>query len=194
MGGQPTRRRGRRHAGDLGCPPMDLVRDVLTAVLWLGAGLLVYAGATKLIVPDAAMAALHRLHLPSGRIAARVLGLGEIAVAIGIVVVGGVVAAAISSLTYLALTGVSVHQRAAQVDCGCYGVRRYPIPKLHIAIDTALVVTSLGAIAVPPLPLGSVADDAGLLALVAGGILVATGVGLVTTMTERAGMAEAARL
>ncbi|WP_370327165.1 MauE/DoxX family redox-associated membrane protein [Euzebya sp.] len=173
---------------------MDLARDVLTAVLWLGAGLLVYAGGTKLVVPDAAMAALHRLHLPSGRVAARVLGLGEIAVGAVIVVAGGLVGAVVSLVTYLALTGVSLHQRAAQVDCGCFGVRRYPIPKLHIAVDAGLAVVSLAAVAAPPLPLAEVGADAGVLALLAGAVLVATGVALVTAMTERAGLAEAANL
>ncbi|HUG83412.1 MAG TPA: MauE/DoxX family redox-associated membrane protein, partial [Euzebya sp.] len=85
-------------------------QPIVTAVVWLAAGLLVVAGGSKLPVPDAAMATLHSLRLPSGRIAARMLGLGEIVLGVAVVLVGGMPAAIALVVAYAALLAVAGRQ------------------------------------------------------------------------------------
>ncbi len=167
---------------------------MLTAVIWAAAGLLTWAGLVKLPQPDAAMAALHSMGLPSGRIAARLLGLGEIGTAVVVVVVGGRPAAVVTTLTYAALTAVAARQRARQVDCGCFGVRRYPVSRLHVGLNTTFAAAGLLGMLAPPLSGAQVWTGAGPLAMTSALLLVGTIVLLLTTMTERAGLAEAPRL
>ncbi len=173
------------------------VSPILTAVVWVGAGLLVLAGAMKLRTPDAAMAALHSLRLPSGRVAARLLGLGEIAAGAAVVLLGGRTGAALAALVYLGLAGVAARQRARQIDCGCFGVRRYPVSRLHVGVNTVVAVVAAVAAALPSSTLWSLTDltqDAGLLGTAAAAVLLATAVGLLTVMMEQAGLAEAPRV
>lgn len=166
---------------------------MLTAVLWLGAGLLLYAGAVKMPVPDAAMATLHKLRLPSGRAAARLLALGEMAVGATILLAGGLLATAVSSLTWGCLTVVAAVQRARHIDCACFGVRRYPVSRLHVTLNATLAGASLLGFAARPWSLAAVQADAGPLGSVATAVLLGTGVALLMTMTRRAGLAEGAR-
>jgi hypothetical protein len=163
------------------------VQSLLTALVWLAAGLLVLAGASKMTVPDPAMAALHSLHLPSGRIAARVVGLGEIGVGVGAIIVGGLPAALGVGVGYLVLLAVAARQRAAQVDCGCFGSAATPVSRLHLAINTTAAIAGLAGLAVPVLPLAAVAADAGTVGTAAGLVLLATGIGLIRTLAVRAG-------
>lgn len=167
---------------------------ILTAVTWLGAGLLLYAGALKLPVPDAAMTTLHKLRLPSGRTAARLLALAEMGVGVTVVLTGGLVAAALSSLTWSALTVVAAVQRARHIDCACFGVRRYPVSRLHVSLNAILAVASLLGLAAQPWSLAAVHTDAGILALVATAVLLGTGVALLMTLTQRAGLAAMAKV
>ncbi|MEE8599571.1 MauE/DoxX family redox-associated membrane protein [Euzebya tangerina] len=170
------------------------IASALTAVTWIGAGLLILAGVIKFPVPDGAMAGLHSLGLPSGRVSARVLGAAEILIGLAITITGGVVAAGLTVITYTALTVVAARQRAKQVDCGCFGVKTYPVSRLHLGVNAGLAVTGTAGLWAQPLALGDVASEAGVLGMLAGVVLTATAVGLVTTSTERAGQAEAARL
>ncbi|MGI9017389.1 MAG: MauE/DoxX family redox-associated membrane protein [Euzebya sp.] len=172
---------------------MDIA-PILTAVTWLGAGLLVYGGATKIPVPDGAMAALHSLGLPSGRVAARLLGVAEIGLGVVIVIVGGVAAAILSAITFGLLSLVAARQRAAQIDCGCFGVHRYPVSGTHIAVNAAIAVAGAVGVTAPPWNVGAVGADAGGLAVVTAALLTATGVGVLTNIIQRAGLAQAARL
>lgn len=172
----------------------QFLAPLATAVAWLGAGLLVYAGAIKFPVPDGAMAALHSLKLPSGRGAARILGLGEIVVGMVIVLVGGVVGAALSTLTYAVLAGIAARQRAEQIDCGCFGVRLYPVSRLHVMLNLVIAAGSALGLAAPLHTLTMVGQDAGFLAQFSALVVIGTGVWILTFMTERAGMRQAASL
>lgn len=176
------------------------VAPVLTAVIWVGAALLVYAGVLKIGVPDGAMAGLHSLGLPSGRVAARALGAGEILTGLLIIGMGGIRGAVLASLVYAVLTGIALRQRRNQVDCGCFGVKTYPISRLHIGVNSTIPVAGVFATAAAlwtatsPPSFGDVLSDAGTMTGLAGLLLLASAVGLVTTLTERAGVAEARML
>lgn len=166
---------------------MDVVIPaVVTAPLWIAAGLLVVAGVDKLRVPDGAMATLHSLRLPSGRLAARVLGVGEIVVGGGVVVIGSRLGAVVLATCYALLLAVAWRQRARQLDCGCFGVAAAPVSSLHLGIDAAAVTIGLAGLAAAPLPLGEAAADAGVLGSAAGAILLATAVGMVRALAIHA--------
>ena len=162
------------------------VPSIVTAVVLLGAGLLVLAGALKVPVPDAAMATLHRLHLPSGRIAARALGLGEVTIGVGVVIVGGRVAPTILAAVYALLLGVASWQRAAQVDCGCFGTTATVVTRTHLATNAVFAALGLAGAVVGTIPLGTVAADAGVLGTLAGVVLLVTAVGLLRAVLVRA--------
>lgn len=159
---------------------------IVTAVVLLGAALLVLAGALKVPVPDAAMATLHRLHLPSGRVAARALGLGEIAVGAGVVIAGGRIAPAVLAVVYTILLGVAWWQRAAQVDCGCFGTTATVVTRTHLATNAVLGMAAAAGAFVGTVPLADLAADAGIAGTVAGAVLLVTGVGLLRVLLVRA--------
>lgn len=162
-------------------------QPIVTAVVWLAAGLLVAAGAGKIGVPDPAMAALHSLKLPSGRIAARAVGVGEIAVGLAAVVVGGMPAAVAVGVGYAVLLGIAGLQRARQVDCGCFGVAAAPVSRLHLAVNGVAAAAGLAGLVWSPLSWSAVAAAAGVAAATAGLLLLATGVGLIRTVATQAG-------
>lgn len=168
---------------------MDLTSWV-SAGTWLAAGLLILAGVSKLSTPDGAMATLHRLHLPSGRTAARALGLGEVAVGGSVLFIGGTLAAGVTGLAYLVLFMVAGWQRRGQVACGCFGSSDTATTRLHVATNVALAVVGGLGLAWPPASLPTVVDETGVLGLVTALALLAAGVGLLRTMLLRAAEAE----
>jgi hypothetical protein len=156
------------------------VESAVTAALWVAAALLAAAGAGKLAVPDGAMAALHDLRLPSGRVAARVLGLGEIAVAVVAVAVAGRLGAALLAASYAGLLAVAARARARRVDCGCFGAEAGRVTGAHLAVDGVAATAGLvGVLAWPPLTAPAVAADAGAVALLTGVVLVLCAAALV---------------
>lgn len=168
---------------------MDLTSWV-SAGTWLAAGLLVLAGLSKLPTPDGAMATLHRLHLPSGRVAARVLGLGEMALGGLVLLGGGLWAAGATMVAYLLLTGVATWQRRAQVACGCFGTSDTTVTRLHVATNASLAVIGGLGLAWPPAGLPTVAADTGALGGVTALLLLVTGTALLRTVLVRAAEAE----
>lgn len=165
---------------------------VITALVAVASGLLVVAGAAKQVVPDGAMAALHRLRLPSGRVAARLLGLGEIGVGAAALLVGGRLGAGLVAASYAALLGVAAWQRSAQVDCGCFGTTATVVTRQHLAVNAAAALAGTAGLVWPPDGAAAVAADAGVPAALAGLVLLATGVGLVRAVIVAAAAAEAA--
>lgn len=155
---------------------------MVTAGLYLAAGLLISAGAMKLPVPDQTMATLHRLGLPSGRAVARLLGLGEIGLGLAIVVSGGPTAAAAAAVTYGAFTVIAIRQRSAQVDCGCFGGSAgSPMTRSHIAANATFAAIGVAGLLAQPLSLGQFTGEAGTLGVLAALLLTATGTGLLIT-------------
>lgn len=171
---------------------MDAMEALVTAGGWLAAGVLILGGVAKLPEPDGAMATLHRLHLPSGRVAARLLGLGEIVTGLAVIGVGSRPAAAVLAVVYAAFTGLAAWQRAAQLDCGCFGTSATAVSARHVATNATFALVGLVGLAVPPATLAAVAADAGALATVAGAVLLVTGTMLVRVMLGRAAETAAA--
>jgi hypothetical protein len=160
---------------------------LLTAVTWVAAGLLVVAGAGKLPVPDAAMATLHRLRLPSGRVAARVLGIGEVALGLAVIALGGRGSAGALAVAYAALLVVAARERSRQQDCGCFGTAALPVGRLHLGIDAAAALAGVAGLLVPPIPAVDVAAEVGVLGGLAGAVLLITATALVRAIAVRAG-------
>lgn len=150
---------------------------VVTAGVWMAAALLVAAGVGKVAVPDAAMATLSGLSLPSGRGAARALGLAEIAVA-GMAVTGGR-GAALLGATYLALLVVAVAARRRELECGCFGAATGRLTRSHLAVDAAAATAGLAGLVWRPIAPLAVYDDAGVLGVVAAAVLLASAAALV---------------
>jgi len=155
------------------------VQSVVTAVLWVAAALLAAAGIGKLAVPDGAMAALHDLRLPSGRVAARVLGIGEVAVAVAAVAVAGRAGAALLAVAYAGLLAVALRARARRVDCGCFGAQAGRVTAAHLGVNGAAALGGLAGLAWPPVAPNVVSADAGAMGLLAAIGLVLCAVALV---------------
>lgn len=155
--------------------------EALAALVWLGAALLIYAGSRKLAVPDGVMAALHRLRLPSGRVAGRLVGVGEIVVGLAVLLVGGSVAAAAVLVTYVTLLAVAVRQRAAQEACGCFGGVAELVGIPHLATNAVVASAALAAIAWPPPPYPTV----GVFGMAVAALLLGTGVAAVRLLQTR---------
>lgn len=172
---------------------METAIDALvTAGGWLAAGVLVLGGVAKWPEPDGAMATLHRLRLPSGRVAARLLGVAEVLAGLAIIVIGGQPAAVALAAIYAAFTGVAAWQRAAQLDCGCFGTSATAVSAGHVATNAVFSLVGLAGLAAPPTPLVDVATDAGVLGTVAGVVLLVTATMLVRVMLGRAAETAAA--
>jgi len=170
------------------------VESVVTAGLWVAAALLAAAGAGKLAVPDGAMAALHDLRLPSGRVAARVLGLAEIAVAASAVAVAGRPGAALLAASYAVLLAVAARARARRVDCGCFGAEAGRVTGAHLAVNGVAAAVGLAGLGWPPVEVGVVAAEAGAVGLLAGLLLVScAAVSVRLALTALPDLAEASR-
>jgi len=112
--------------------------DVLAPVFFLAAGLLVLAGAAKILRPDPTAQALLDAGLPGTLAAARVVGTVEVTVgawaslapaAGGAIVLGGL---------YLVFAGYLGFLLAARPDagsCGCAGSTAVPPSRLHLALN-----------------------------------------------------------
>lgn len=123
--------------------------------LFAAALLLVASGAVKVARPDATRIALRTGGLPSSRLVARALGLGEIAVAAYALVAGGRLAAGAMLAAYAGFAAYAERLRRVgrgSVGCGCFGSSSAPVGRLHVAIDLAVAAAALGAIVVPVAP------------------------------------------
>jgi hypothetical protein len=117
------------------------------AVLVLGA-----AGALKVARPDAARVALRSAGLPSSAGAVRVLGVGELAIAVWALGWGGRGAAAAVAAAYLGFAGFAelVRRRSrGQASCGCFGSSGAPLSTLHVVVDTVVAAVAVVAVADP---------------------------------------------
>jgi hypothetical protein len=118
--------------------------DVLAPVFFLAAGLLVLAGAAKILRPDPTAQALLDAGLPGTLAAARVVGTVEVTVgawaslapaAGGAIVLGGL---------YLVFAGYLGFLLAARPDagsCGCAGSTAVPPSRLHLALNLGASAT-----------------------------------------------------
>lgn len=113
--------------------------EVLAGPFYAAAGLLVLAGAAKLLRPVPAAGALRAVGLPAAPGAVRLLGAVEIAVGMWAIGSGSRVAALSLAVVYAGFAGfvVVAMQRAASVSCGCFGRSDAPPGWVHLVIDAA---------------------------------------------------------
>lgn len=131
-----------------------------TAATWVFAVLLAVAGVAKVASPAATSAALQGARLVSDHRLVRVLGVGEIALAVAVLLVGGRVPAALLALAYAAFAAFAYRQSRRGAGCGCFGETDAPATRLHVAIDAAGAAVALGsAIAPGPSLAGSLSGD-----------------------------------
>lgn len=126
----------------------DGAAAALAAGVHLAAVLLVLAGADKVVRPRATSAALTLAGLPGRRELVVALGVGELALAVAVLVVGGRAATVALGLAYLAFTVFAARQRRADADCGCFGVA-VGVTRLHLVVDAAAVAVALAAASGP---------------------------------------------
>lgn len=157
------------------------------------AAVLVVAGLGKLRAPAAAADALRAVGMPTGALAARLVGLAEASVGVLVLVAPsraslGAMAALYAILGWFA---VRLLRTAAPVaSCGCFGADAPPSP-LHAGFDGAAAVLAALAAASPPPGLAELAarTPAAGVALVAGCCASAYAVSLVLSHLPQAASA-----
>jgi hypothetical protein len=113
---------------------------VATIVLALG-------GSLKALEPDDTAHALRALGLPCGSLLVRVGGAIEALVAIGALVTGNPVLAAIVAASYLAfalVVVVALRSGKPISSCGCLGKVDTPPSRVHVGIDLAFAGVAVG--------------------------------------------------
>ncbi len=121
------------------------------ALGWVGAGLLLVAGFAKLRQPEDTGEALRAAGLPGNAVVVRMLGITELLVGAGALLVGGIWMAAVAVL-YLGFTAFTASRlRTPSATCGCLGGDRdVPVTRMHVLVD---LVIALGAgLAAGPAP------------------------------------------
>lgn len=128
----------------------------MIGVLSACAVLLGVAGVTKVLRPAPTGRAARALDLAiplllRGSPAVRLLGVLEVAVALGVLLVGGVIAAAALASAYLLLTAVTVRllRVAPDSDCGCFGTAQEPVSRAHVVVNAACALVAGAAIVLP---------------------------------------------
>src|SRR5688572_3213270 len=98
------------------------------------AALLLIAGVAKIIKPAATGAALQGARLPSDRRLVRVLGLGEVALGVTVLLVGGWLPAVLLAAAYGTFAAFTAYQSRRGAGCGCFGDATAPATNLHVGV------------------------------------------------------------
>lgn len=115
---------------------------VTIAGAWIAAGLLLLAGGAKIRRPAAPGRALVLAGLPGGVVAVRLLGAGEVLVAVLALAVGGWAWAPVA-VAYGAFAVFVARERARPASsCGCFGEEGVPLTRLHLVVDAVLAVAA----------------------------------------------------
>lgn len=117
------------------------------AATWAFAALLAVAGVRKVADPAATGAALQGARLPSDRRLVRLLGVGEVALAAAVLLVGGWVPALLVAVAYAAFAMFAHRQSRRGAGCGCFGEADAPASRLHVLIDVCGAVAGAAAAA-----------------------------------------------
>lgn len=120
----------------------------------VAAGLVLVAGAGKLLRPGATREALGWRDSRRARLAVRTLGAGEVGLAVAVLATGGRAAYGLLAVAYLGFTVVVLRQRARDRGCGCFGASTTTVGPLHVVVDLAAAGTAAAAawLAAPGLP------------------------------------------
>jgi len=124
---------------------------LVDVVVWLGAAVLVAAGALKLRRPVPAALFVRRLGLPATPPAVRAVAVVEILVGAGVLVLGGpaVLAAAVALYVAFLASLTRYHLRTGErtVSCGCFGaMAEVPLLPHAAALLVALIATTGAAL------------------------------------------------
>lgn len=115
------------------------------AVSDLACGVLLVAAVTKLADPRSFAAAMTSAGAGPARRwrpLARVVGLGEVAVALAAVVLGGRIGFGLLALTYAGFALVAAGIERNGGTCGCFGVRSAPVGRVHVGIDVGVAAVA----------------------------------------------------
>ncbi|WP_420638558.1 MauE/DoxX family redox-associated membrane protein [Candidatus Poriferisocius sp.] len=124
---------------------------VVAAVYLVGAVLLAGAGAAKAVTPEPAAAAWARIGRPLPAWSMRLLGVVELGVAVGAVVVGGVVPAIALAVLYaeFAVVAAAMVRAGAGEPCGCFGRIDMAATWRHVAANVGAAIAGVVAAAWP---------------------------------------------
>ena len=115
----------------------------LAGLSYAAAALLFAAGAAKAVTPASTRIALRSAGFPSSALAARGLGVAEVAIAIAAICVGNAITVAVLALGYLGFAGfarlLQVKTRGA-APCGCFGASSAPVGTLHVVINVLVAI------------------------------------------------------
>lgn len=141
---------------------------VVSAAVWIAAGLLVAAGVVKLRRPADAHDALALADLPATDARVRVVGAVEVLVGLATLALGGTVTLALA-VTYVAFTVLVARRRsrATTSTCGCFGAPDVPLTGVHVVVDGVLAAGAVaGAVLGAPSLVDVVVADGPLVLLV----------------------------
>jgi hypothetical protein len=142
---------------------------VLAGPFVIACAVLALGGAAKAVRPDDTARALRALRLPHARWLVRVGGAVEVVIALGALVVGGPMAAALVALSYVVFAAFVVAARRSGTplsSCGCFGRIDTPPTTLHVVLDlVAAGVAAAVAFGQPPVALADVVADQPLLGI-----------------------------
>ena len=129
--------------------------EYVAAVYLMTAVLLGAAGAAKTVAPEPAAAALAWLRRPHARWAVRVLGVVELAVAVGAFVLGGPAPAIALAVLYaeFAVVAAAMVRSGSTLSCGCFGRVEMPATWRHVVVNIAAVVAGVVAASWPVDPI-----------------------------------------
>ncbi len=126
---------------------------VAQSIAAIAVGLLGLAGIAKILSPDPTVGALRAVGLPVGPIAVRILGTGEVAVAVAAVVWAPAVAGAgLAYVGFLGFAAVAARRDTPLRSCGCFGRAETPSSPLHLVFNV-VAAGSLGGLALTGTPL-----------------------------------------
>jgi hypothetical protein len=135
--------------------------NVLSGVVGMVAVMLAAGGVSKALAPDPTVASFRAVGLPGRRGLVRTLAVIEVALGLGLIVVGTPWLAVLGAAVFMVFTGISARLLALgdqAASCGCFGAQSSRPSVLHVVID-ALAAAVLAAAAVVGLP--GLASDAG---------------------------------
>jgi hypothetical protein len=131
------------------------------ALVLVSAALLATAGVAKILRPAAAVTAMRAVRLPADPILVRILGLGELAVAVIVMATAARFFVAIMGIAYLsfAVFAIVSMRSGGGESCGCFGEASTPPGAVHVVVDLAAVAVAVAALSGAPPSLVEMAGD-----------------------------------
>lgn len=127
--------------------------DGLVGPLFIAAALLVFAGVPKVIEPGDTTRAIRSAGLPANDSLVRMLALGEVAVGVAVIAVGGRVPAALLGLLYAAFAAfivVAMARGGSVASCGCFGKADTPPTHAHLVLNISAAAVGVASAVTAP--------------------------------------------